>query len=99
MLGRNTNTWGQQAVAGRYRAASNLYAGQMVGLVYKRQGIRLRWVALIALCALLVGFYAGQIYNAARQVDAVIAMPVDSTGVRDLGFVAPAQYRLEVGML
>jgi len=93
MLGRNTNTWGQQAVAGRYR-----YTGQLA-VVYKRQGIRLRWVALIALCALLVGFYAGQIYNAARQVDAVIGMPVDSTGVRDLGYVAPAEYRLEVGML
>lgn len=46
---------------------------------------------------LLASFYAGAYYNAWRQVDAVL--PPDTSVVRDLGYVAPAEYRLEVGML
>lgn len=46
---------------------------------------------------LLASFYAGAYYNAWRQVDGVL--PPDTSVVRDLGYVAPADYRLEVGML
>lgn len=42
-------------------------------------------------------FQAGAYYNAYRQIDSVL--PDDVSIVRDLGYVAPAQYRLEVGML
>lgn len=42
-------------------------------------------------------FHAGAYYNAWRQVDSVL--PDDVSVVRDLGYVAPAEYRLEVGML
>lgn len=62
---------------------------------------RKRWYARIRTyvyaAGLLASFYAGAYYNAWRQVDSVL--PMDTSVVRDLGYVAPAQYRLEVGML
>jgi heme A synthase len=56
---------------------------------------RIRTYVYVA--GLLASFYAGSYYNAWRQVDSVL--PMDTSEVRDLGYVAPAQYRLEVGML
>jgi hypothetical protein len=90
---RNTKSWGQQIIAGR--ADQPVFLGQPVAIAYR--GIRLRWALLASLLMLGVGFYAGQIYNAARQVESVL--PSDTSVVRDLGYVAPAEYRLEVGML
>ena len=42
-------------------------------------------------------FQAGAYYNATKIMDA--ALPDDNSVVRDIGFVAPVEYRLEVGML
>lgn len=47
---------------------------------------------------IFASFQAGQYYNATRQMDA-IGLPVIDAPVRDLGMVAPVEYRLEVGML
>lgn len=56
---------------------------------------RIRTYVYVA--GLLASFYAGSYYNAWRQIDSVL--PSDTSVVRDLGYLAPAQYRLEVGML
>ena len=47
---------------------------------------------------LFASFQAGQYYNATRQLDAV-GLPVDNSEVRDLGYVAPFDGVLKVGML
>lgn len=93
MVRHTKATWGQQIIPGR--ADRPVFLGQPVAIAYR--GIRLRWMLVAALVALLAGFYAGAYYNAWRQVDSVL--PMDASVVRDLGYVAPAEYRLEVGML
>lgn len=75
--------------------------GSITLAMYPAPGIRFKNVVITVVAASLVSafiaFYAGAYYNAWRQVDSVL--PSDTSVVRDLGYVAPAQYRLEVGML
>lgn len=47
---------------------------------------------------IFASFQAGQYYNATRQLD-TIGLPPDYSDARELGMVAPVEYRLEVGML
>ena len=65
--------------------------------IYPAKPVRLRYFAVALLACVAISFYAGQMYNAWRQVDSVL--PMDTSVVRDLGYVAPVEYRLEVGML
>lgn len=75
--------------------------GSITLAMYPAPGIRFKNVVIAvfvgSLASAFIAFYAGAYYNAWRQVDSVL--PPDTSVVRDLGYVAPAQYRLEVGML
>lgn len=64
---------------------------------YADKPLDTRYIVAAILACMVISFYAGAYYNAWRQVDAVL--PPDTSVVRDLGYVAPADYRLEVGML
>ena len=73
---------------------------------YPAKPLRLRYFAAALLACVAISFYAGSYYNASRQTEALIrnqvwgaALPPDDSVVRDIGFIEPVEYRLEVGML
>lgn len=65
--------------------------------LFKRRSIRIRHVVAIMVVTALVFFYIGTYYNATKIMDS--ALPVDTSVVRDIGYIEPVSDRLEVGML
>ena len=66
--------------------------------VWRRKPWYKRIRTYVYAAVLFATFQAGAYYNAVRQLDAV-GLPVIDAPVRDLGYVTPVEYRLEVGML
>ena len=76
-----------------------LFLGNTIREAETVKRIRLIHVVMASVCSVTFGFYAGQIYNAKRQLDSV-GLPAGKSVVREYGqYVSPYDHALRMSAL